>query len=56
MKVGKVIDYLNPMAETFIQGSLLRLLPPEGVITEADNHLAEELSSELQKGLYIGGN
>lgn len=56
MKVGKVVDYLNPIAETFIQGSLLRLLPPEGVITEADNHLAEELSSELQKGLYIGGN
>lgn len=56
MKVGQVTNYLNPNGETFVQGSLLRLLPPQGIVTEADNHLAEELSEELQKGLYIGGN
>lgn len=55
MKVGQVTEYLNPLQESFIQGSLLRLLVPEGVNTEADNHLAEELSKEIQKGLYIGG-
>ena len=55
MKVGQVVDYLNPLQETFVQGYLLRLLSPEGVNTEADNHLAEELSKEFQKGLYIGG-
>lgn len=53
MKVGTISEYINPNGETFIQGSLLRLLPPSGVITEADNHLAEEISNELQKGLYI---
>lgn len=56
MKVGQVTNYLNPNGETFVQGSLLRLLSPQGIVTEADNHLAEELSEELQKGLYIGGN
>lgn len=54
MKVGTIADYLNPLEETFIQGTLLRLLPPEGVNEEADNHLAEELSNEISKGLYIG--
>ena len=53
MKVGTILEYLNPNEETFIQGELLRLLPPEGINTEADNHLAEEISLELQKGLYI---
>ena len=53
MKVGTILEYMNPNGETFIQGELLRLLPPDGVVTEADNHLAEEISSELQKGLYI---
>ena len=55
MKVGQIIEYINPNEETFVQGYLLRLLPPDGVIEEADNHLAEELSNEVQKGLYIGG-
>lgn len=55
MKVGTISEYINPNEETFVQGELLRLLPPEGVNTEADNHLAEEISNELQKGLYIGG-
>ena len=53
MKVGSVIDYINPIGESFVQGYLLRLLSPEGVTEEADNHLAEELSNELQKGLYF---
>lgn len=53
MKVGSVIDYINPIGETFVQGYLLRLISPEGVTEEADNHLAEELSNELQKGLYF---
>ena len=53
MKVGSILEYLNPNEETFVQGELLRLLPPEGINTEADNHLAEEISLELQKGLYI---
>ena len=55
MKVGTISEYINPDEETFVQGELLRLLPPQGVNTEADNHLAEEISNELQKGLYIGG-
>lgn len=55
MKVGAISEYINPNEETFVQGELLRLLPPQGVNTEADNHLAEEISNELQKGLYIGG-
>lgn len=55
MKVGTISEYINPNEETFVQGELLRLLPPQGVNTEADNHLAEEISNELQKGLYIGG-
>lgn len=54
-KVGSIIDYINPTEETFVQGYLLRLLAPQGVTQEADNHLAEELSNELSKGLYIGG-
>lgn len=54
-KVGKIYDYVNPTGETFIQATLLRLLPANNE-TEADNHLAEELSDEVQKGLYIGGN
>ena len=53
MKVGTILEYVKPGEETFVQGELLRLLPPDGVNTEADNHLAEEISSELQKGLYI---
>lgn len=52
-KVGQLVDYVNPLQETFIQGYLLRLLPVNGVNEEADNHLAEELSEEIQKGLYI---
>lgn len=55
MKIGKIINYINPLQETFIQGYLVRLLPPEGIIEEADNHFAEELSNEVQKGIYIGG-
>lgn len=53
MKVGTILEYVKPGEETFVQGELLRLLPPNGINTEADNHLAEEISSELQKGLYI---
>lgn len=52
-KVGMIIDYINPDGETFIQGYLLRLLSPNGVNEEADNHLAEELSNEISKGVYI---
>lgn len=55
MKVGMVIEYINPEEESFVQGYLLRLLAPDGVNTAADNHLAEEISNEIQKGLYIGG-
>lgn len=55
MKVGMIVEYINPEEETFVQGYLLRLNPPTGVNTEADNHLAEELGNEIQKGLYIGG-
>ena len=47
-------DYLNPSAETFIQGQLLRLNKIDDVPEEADNHLAEELAKEISKGLYIG--
>lgn len=53
MKVGTILEYLNPNNNTFIQGQLLRLLPPQGVNTEADNHLAEEIGNEISKGLYI---
>ena len=51
-KVGKIIDFINASEETFIKGYLLRLLPTAEA-EEADNHLAEELSMEVQKGLYI---
>lgn len=54
-KVGMIIEYINPEEESFVQGYLLRLNPPIGVNSEADNHLAEELGNEIQKGLYIGG-
>ena len=53
MKVGTILEYLNPNDNTFVQGELLRLLPPQGVNTEADNHLAEEIGNEISKGLYI---
>ena len=52
-KIGYILEYLETNKETFVQGYLLRLLPADGVVEEADNHLAEELSSEVQKGLYI---
>ncbi len=55
MKVGMVTEYINPDEETFIQGHLLRLVAPPTDNSEADNHLAEEISSEIEKGLYIGG-
>lgn len=53
--VGSLYEFINPEEETFVKGYLLRLLPPDGVSEEADNHLAEELSDEVSKGLYIGG-
>lgn len=53
MKVGMIVEYINPEDETFVQGYLLRLNPPTGVNTEADNHLAEEIGNEISKGLYI---
>ena len=53
MKAGQLLEYINPLQDTFVQGYLLRLLPPEGIAEEADNHLAEEISNEVQKGLYI---
>ena len=53
MKVGMIVEYINPEEETFVQGKLLRLLPPQGVNTEANNHLAEEIGNEISKGLYI---
>ncbi len=53
MKIGMITEYINPEEETFVQGKLLRLLPPTGVNSEADNHLAEEIAREISKGLYI---
>lgn len=55
MKQGQIFEFLNPNGETFIKGDLIRLLPPEGIIEESDNHFAETLSAEVQKGIYIGG-
>ena len=57
--VGRIDQYVDWTAEeTFVQGYLLRLEPGLGdILEEADNHLAQELSAEVQKGLYIiGGN
>ena len=52
-KVGNLLEYVETNKETFVQGYLLRLLPTTNINEEADNHLAEELSDEVQKGIYL---
>ena len=44
--IGKIPDYLGPN-ETYIQGKPIRLN------IENDNHMAEAISYELQRGVYI---
>ena len=52
MKTGKIYDYLKDSGETFIQASLIRLELKHSEET-ADNHIAVEIASELDKGIYI---
>lgn len=51
--VGTITEYLNPNAETFVKGNIIRIDLHE------DNHMLETLNNELQRGLYYpakGGN
>ena len=52
-KVCKIIDFINANEESFVKGYLIRLNPVNGVNEEVDNHLAEAISEEISKGLYI---
>ena len=52
MTTGNINDYCKPNEETFIQASLIRL---NLVVSEesANNQIAVEIASELDKGIYI---
>lgn len=52
MATGKIYEYCKPNEETFIQASLIRLILRESE-ESADNHIAIEIASELDKGIYI---
>ena len=52
MTTGLINDYLKPNEETFIQADLIRLDLSRTEET-ADNHIAVEIASELDKGIYI---
>ncbi|MBP5446233.1 MAG: hypothetical protein J6Y28_08695 [Acholeplasmatales bacterium] len=52
MRPGHLLEYTRNDGETFVQGYLLRL-DTASTPEEADNHLAEALSDEVSKGLYI---
>lgn len=49
--VGTITEYLNPNAETFVKGNIIRIDLHEDV------HMLETINEELQRGLYYeGGN
>lgn len=52
MTTGKIIDYCEPNEETFVQADLIRLDLSRSE-ESADNHIANEIASELAKGIYI---
>lgn len=52
MTTGYIENYLKDEEETFIQADLIRLILERGEET-ADNHIAVEIASELEKGVYI---
>ena len=52
MTTGKIIDYCKDNEETFIQADLIRLDLSRSE-ESADNHIANEIASELAKGIYI---
>lgn len=52
MTTGLIKDFLKPVGETFIQADLIRLILNRSEET-ADNHMAVEIASELDKGIYI---
>ena len=52
MTTGKIIDYCQEGVETFIQADLIRLDLSRSE-ESADNHIANEIASELAKGIYI---
>lgn len=52
MATGNIYEYCKPNEETFIQASLIRLILKESE-ESADNHIAVEIASELDKGIYI---
>lgn len=49
MVIGKISDYINPNARTYVKGRFIRL---EGL--DAEYHEASELAEEFEKGVYIG--
>lgn len=52
MTTGKIIDYCKDNEETFVQADLIRLDLSRSE-ESADNHIANEIASELAKGIYI---
>lgn len=52
MTTGKISDYCQAGVETFVQANLIRLDLSRSEET-ADNHIAVEIASELDKGIYI---
>ena len=52
MTTGKISDYCQAGVETFVQASLIRLDLSRSE-ESADNHIAVEIASELDKGIYI---
>ena len=52
MTTGKIIDYCQAGVETFVQADLIRLDLSRSE-ESADNHIANEIASELAKGIYI---
>ena len=52
MTTGNIYEYCKPNEETFIQASLIRLILLE-TEESANNQIAVEIASELDKGIYI---
>lgn len=53
MRVGKIYDYSKSNGTTFIQGTIIKF-NEENINEEgSDNTLVKDISSELNKGLYI---
>ena len=46
-RIGHILDFKHPDAQTYIKGQIIRL---EG---EFDTHTANEIANELYKGIYI---